>query len=102
MSYFKNIVKTGFRSISAKIEGAKLLEKVFGDKIEDLDFQTWLASEFKLQDVGDLISFLDYRYYDETSFSKRGPKMASVETRQDVPIGRIIVNIVHIEVMIII
>ena len=70
LSYFKNLIKDGRRGHTAKVEGAKLLRKVFGDNIDNIDFQMWLVEKFRLKDREELISFLDYESGENFSFTR--------------------------------
>ena len=62
LSYFKNLIKDGRRGHTAKVEGAKLLRKVFGDNIDNIDFQMWLVEKSRLKDREELIPFSDYEW----------------------------------------
>lgn len=46
MNYFQKLIRDGRKSFAAKVRGAKLLYKFFGSKLNDIEYQRWLADEF--------------------------------------------------------
>ena len=54
------LIKDARRSFRSKIEGAQLLYKIFGKKLEEIEFQLWLVSALKLNDINELVQFLSY------------------------------------------
>ena len=81
MNFFKTLIKDGRRSFKSKVEGAELILKIFGDKIDDTDFRLWLADALNV-DLNDLISFIKYAEDDPSTFTPRGRTFLSVDVRQ--------------------
>ena len=48
MNHFRTLIKDGRRSFKSKVEGAQLILKIFSDKIDETDFQSWLANALNL------------------------------------------------------
>ena len=57
INYFRTLIKDGRGSFKSKVEGAQLILKIFGDKIDETDFQLWLANALNV-DLNDLITSL--------------------------------------------
>ena len=60
LNYFQMLIKNARCSFHSKIEGAQLLYKFFGKKLEEIEFQLWLVSALKLNDINELVQFLSY------------------------------------------
>ena len=80
--YFKKLIRNARCGLSKKIEGAKMLSTIFGDKLNDLDFQMWMVHTFSLQDRQEFVAFLSYASIDPAE--TRGRKLLPIETRQQV------------------
>ena len=39
LKYFRQLIKNARRSFASKIEGAKIVERIFGERLHDIDFQ---------------------------------------------------------------
>ena len=50
LKYFCQLIKNARRSFASKIEGAKIVERIFGERLHDIDFQLWLVEKFWLND----------------------------------------------------
>ena len=83
MNYFRTLIKDGRKSFKSKVEGAQLILKIFGDKIDATDFQLWLANALNT-DLNDLISFINYAEEDQSTFTPRGRKFLSIDVRQSI------------------
>lgn len=59
MNYFCQLIRNVFHSFSFKVDGVKILERIFGDILCDIDFQRWLVERFWLKDRDELVSFLE-------------------------------------------
>ena len=62
--------------------GAKLLKKIFGDQIECVEFQVWLADNLRFKSR-ELVSFLNYASSD-LNHLKRGREKLPIAVRQEV------------------
>ena len=83
LNYFRQLIRNARSSHLAKLEGAKLLKKIFGDQIECVEFQVWLADNLRLKNREDLVSFLNYASSD-LDYLKRGREKLPIAVRQEV------------------
>ena len=81
MNYFTTLIKDGRRSLKPTVEGAQLILKIFGDKVDETDFQLWLANAL-IVDLNDLISFINYAEEDQSTFTRCGRKFLSIDVHQ--------------------
>ena len=56
--YFSKLIKDARRSFCSKVEGAQLLLKIFGAKLDETDFQIWLAEVLRLKGRDELFTFM--------------------------------------------
>ena len=102
LKYFRQLIKNARRSFASKVEGAKILERIFGERLHDIDFQLWLVEKFWLKDREELFLFLEFASNDDI-FTPRGRRFLSVEERQRVyDFWKLIQKVLFTEVMIII
>ena len=80
-NYFCQLIKNGRCSFKAKAEGAKILEKILGDRLHDIDFQSWLVEKLWLKDRDELAGFLEYSSSDVLE-TPRGCRHQSFEERE--------------------
>ena len=80
--YFSKLIKDVRRSFCSKVEVAQLLLKIFGAKLDETDFQIWLAEVLRLKDQDELLTFMEYSEEDKTTFTPRGQKFFSIRERQ--------------------
>ena len=83
LKYFCQLIKNARRSFAFKVEGAKTCERIFGERLHDIDFQLWLVEKFWLRDREELLLFLEFASNDDI-FTPRGRRFLSVEERQRV------------------
>ena len=83
LKYFRQLIKNAIRSFASTVEGAKILERVFGERLYDIDFQLWLVEKFWLKDREELLLFLEFASNDDI-FTPRGQRFLSVKERQRV------------------
>ena len=57
LKYFCQLIKNARHSLVSKVEGAKILERIFSEKLHDIDFQLWLVEKFWLKDREELLLF---------------------------------------------
>ena len=69
---FSKLIKDARRIFCSKVEGAQLLLKIFGAKLDETDFQIWLAEVLRLKDRDELLTFMEYSEEDKTNFTPRG------------------------------
>ena len=50
LGYFRQLIRNARRSHTSKVEGAKILYRIFGERLEDADFQIWLVEKLWLHD----------------------------------------------------
>ena len=55
---FSKLIKDARRIFFSKVEGAQLLLKIFGAKLDETDFQIWLAEVLRLKDRDELFTFM--------------------------------------------
>ena len=79
---FSKLIKDARRIFSSKVEGAQLLLKIFGAKLDETDFQIWLAEVLRLKDRDELLTFMEYSEEDKTTFTPRGRKFLSICERE--------------------
>ena len=84
MNYFRKMIRDGRKSFAAKERGAKLLHKFFSSKLDDIEYQKWLADKLSLHDAEGYVEFLDCAdlFKDENLII--GRKLLSLELRQQV------------------
>ena len=70
LKYFCRLIKNARHSFACKVEGAKILERLFGERLHDIDFQLWLVEKFWLKDREELL-FLEFASNDDI-FTLRG------------------------------
>ena len=80
--FFNKLIKDARRSFCSKVEGAQLLLKIFGAKLDETDFQIWLAEVLRLKDRDELLTFMEYSEEDKTTFTPRGRKFLSIRERE--------------------
>ena len=83
LKYLCQLIKNARRSFASKVEGAKILERIFGERLHDIDFQLWLVEKFWLKDREELLLFLEFAFNDDI-FKPHGRRFLSVEERQRV------------------
>ena len=78
LRYLCQLIKNARRSFASKI-----LERIFGERLYDIDLQLWLVENFCLKDREELLLFLEFAFnYD--IFTPCGRRFLSVEERQRV------------------
>ena len=82
LKYFLQLIKNARRSFASKVEGAKIIERIFGKRLHDIDFQLCLVEKFWLKDREELI-FLEFASNDDI-FTPGGRRFLSAEERQGV------------------
>ena len=82
MNYFSKIIKDARRSFRSKVEGAQLLFTIFGDKLDETEYQIWLVDVLKLKDRNELLCFMKYAKEDKTTFTPRGRKLLDINERE--------------------
>ena len=80
INYLKKLVKEAKRSMSAKKEASQILRNIFGNNLDETDYQLWLVKELGLHDVNELITLLDTSFEDE----RRGGKLLALTERQNI------------------
>ena len=80
--YFSKLIEDTRRSFCSKVEGAQLLLKIFGAKLDETDFQIWLAEVLRLKDRDELLTFMEYSEEDKTTFTLRRRKFLSIRERE--------------------
>ena len=65
------------------VEGAKLFERIFVERLHDIDLQLWLVEKFWLKNREELLLFLEFASNDDI-FTPCGRRLLSVEERQRV------------------
>ena len=80
--YFSKLIKDARWSFCSKVEVAQLLLKIFGAKLDETDFQIWLAEVLRLKDRDELLTFMEYSEEDKTAFTPRGRKFLSICERK--------------------
>ena len=83
LKYLCQLIENARRSFASKVEGAKILERIFGERLHDIDFQLWLVEKFWLKDREELLLFLEFAFNDDI-FKPHGRRFLSVEERQRV------------------
>ena len=77
------LIKDARHSFRSKIEGAQLLYKIFGKKLEEIEFQLWLVSALKLNDINELVQFLSYSEEQSSAITPtRGYKLLTLSERE--------------------
>ena len=76
--YFSKLIKDARCSFCSKVEGTQLLLEIFGAKLDETDFQIWLAEVLRLKDRDELLIFMEYSEEDKTTFTSRGQKFLSI------------------------
>ena len=66
---FSKLIKDARRTFCSKVEGAQLLSKIFDAKLDETDFQIWLAEVLRLKDRDELLTFMEYSEEDKTTFT---------------------------------
>ena len=83
LNYFQMLIKDARCSFCSKIEGAQLLYKIFGKKLEEIEFQLWLVSALKLNDINELVQFLSYSKEQSSAItSTQGHKLLTLSERE--------------------
>ena len=82
MNYFQKLVKDARRGFRSKVEGAQLMYSIFGDTLDEVDFQMWLVDALKLKDRNELIMFLSYSAEESSAITPRGRKLLSISERE--------------------
>ena len=75
MNYFSKMIKDARCTFHSKIDGAKLLITVLGDKLNETEYRVWLVDAFRLKDRDELLSFMKYAEGDKTTFTPWGQKL---------------------------
>ena len=57
---------------------------IFGDNLDEVDFQMWLVDALKLKDRNELIMFLSYSAEESSAITPRGCKLLSINEREPV------------------
>ena len=52
MNYFSKLIKDARCTFRSKIEGAKLLSTILGDKLNEIEHQVWLVDVLRLKETG--------------------------------------------------
>ena len=52
MNYFSKLIKDARCTFRSKIEGAKLLLTILGDKLNETEHQVWLVDVLRLKETG--------------------------------------------------
>ena len=55
---------------------------IFGDTLDEVDFQMWLVDALKLKDRNELIMFLSYSTEESSAIAPRGRKLLSISERE--------------------
>ena len=65
--YFSKLIKDARCSFCSKVDGALLLLKIFAAKLDETDFQIWLAEVLRLKDWDELLTFMECSEEDKTT-----------------------------------
>ena len=84
MNYFRKMIRDGRKSFAAEERGAKLLHKFFSSKLDDIEYQKWLADKLSLHDIEGYVEFSDCADLSEDENFIVGRKLLSLELRQQV------------------
>ena len=60
IKYFRQMIKNARYSFASKVEGDKILGRIFDERLHDIDFQLWLAEKFWLKYREELLLFLEF------------------------------------------
>ena len=60
IKYFRQLIKNARYSFASKVEGDKILGRIFDERLHDIDFQLWLAEKFWLKYREELLLFLEF------------------------------------------
>ena len=60
LKYFHQLIKNPRSGFASKVEGAKIFERIFGERLHDIDLQLWLVEKFWLKDREELLLFLEF------------------------------------------
>ena len=78
LNYFQKLIKDARHGFHSKVEGAQLMHSIFGDKLDEVDFNMWLVNALKLKDRNELIMFLSYSGEESSAIILRGCKLLSI------------------------
>ena len=84
MSYFQKLIKDARPGSHSNIEGVQLMYSIFGDNLDEVDFQMWLVDALKLKDRNELIMFLSYSAEESSAITPRGCKLLSISECESV------------------
>ena len=84
LKYIKTQLRLGRNSITKRVETARFLYDLFGDKLEDVDFFEWLGMDLGIGDVNKFNDFLKWAEKDHFHGYDRKNNYLSIETRQSI------------------
>ena len=102
LKYFLQLIKNARRSFASKVEGAKILERIFGERLHDIDFQLWLVEKFWLKGREELLLFLEFASNGDIFTPRDEDSLVLKNVRECMIFGNLIQKLVFTEVMIVI
>ena len=100
LKYFRQLIKNARRSFASKVEGAKILERIFGERLHDIDFQLWLVEKFWLKGREELLLFLEFASNGDIFTPRDEDSLVLKNVRECMIFGNLIQKLVFTEVMI--
>ena len=82
LNYFQKLIKDARRGFQSKVENAQLIYSIYGNKLDEVDYQMWLVNAFKLKDRNELIMFLSYLAEDSSVITPSGHNLLSINERE--------------------
>ena len=84
LNYFQKLIKDAGRGFQSKVENAQLIYSIYGNKLDEVDYQMWLVNALKLKDRNELIMFLSYLAEDSSVITPSGHNLLSINERESV------------------
>ena len=82
LNYFQKLIKDARRGFQCKVENAQLMYSIYGNKLDEVDYQMWLVNALKLKDRNELIMFLSYSAEDSSVITSSGHNLLSINERE--------------------
>ena len=82
LNYFQKLIKDARRGFQSKVENAQLIYSIYGNKLDEVDYQMWLVNALKLKDRNELIMFLSYLAEDSSVITPSGHNLLSINERE--------------------